>query len=116
MRANTSAWSSPSPRSERAACPWSLRSRRDVADHLGHLRTLPRQRRGARLLRDELGAGDLGRVALARRVRMLRVDLVAAGDDHGARPEGVQVAPGLERARARNGLEGIGERIGVLMG
>ena len=71
----------------------------------------------ARLLGAQLRARDRLRVALADRVRVPGVGLVAAGDHDGrqrrARASSSQVSNG---ARARDGVERVGDRLGVLVG
>ena len=92
----TASWSSSA-----RCCSWrACRSVRHLADHLRDLRALPGERRGAGLLGDEPGVRDRLRVALAGGVRVLGVDLVAAGDDHRRRVDRV---PG--RSQSSNGRE-----------
>ena len=84
-------------------------------DDLRELPALPRQRRRPRLLETQLGAGDLARVALADRVRVAGVGLVAARPPRRGQRELAQLVPVLERARARHRPQRVGDRLGVLV-
>ena len=91
-------------------------ARAELRDHRGQLAALPRHRRGALVLRAQLGARDRLGVALADRVRVLRVGLVAARHDDRRERQLGELRPCLERARARHGAQRVGDRLRVLVG